>query len=628
MADTSRTIKLKLDADAAGLVAATKVGEREVDRFTKSVDKKFRRSGEDSGKGFGSSLLKWFKGDGSKLLGEGGQLSGEAFNSGLGGALKTPIIGPAILAAAAGVVATVAPAAGAIVAGGIVAGFGAGLAGLGIAFAAKSEVVKAVWSKTLGDMGAQMQVLSKPFESTLISMAAVAKRTFGTFKPELDKAFKTIAPALTQFGDQLGQAFGKLAPAVAPLSQAFKAVLQSLGPAMQSALGSVSKGLQDLAASVQRSPSGLADLVKGLGDTVKIGLDIIRVLNDANGAIEKITGGFSGVDVVMVAVNSTLGAIKIALQVLLAPLEGAAKLLQKLGIISKDTGNQQDVLATNVAGAAEAAQKAATPAEVLTTKLNRQKAATDAVVQSMFRLQNLALGLSGAQINYQQALDDATAAVKQNGKNLDINTEKGRANKTALDNIASSANAQTKALIDGGKGWVAANTSAETSRQAFVRVATQMGLSRKAAHALAAQLIGIPPKKNVDLSVSGAAAAKAKVDKLAASVAALKNRTVYVNMVQSNIGGIPAGIRAPGRASGGPVSPGRTYLVGEQGPELLTMGSSGGHVTNARQTAAALQGGDTYVYVTIDGQQLQGRIDKTIRTSNRQLKRTVQAGAR
>lgn len=35
----------------------------------------------------------------------------------------------------------------------------------------------------------------------------------------------------------------------------------------------------------------------------------------------------------------------------------------------------------------------------------------------------------------------------------------------------------------------------------------------------------------------------------------------------------------PGRASGGPVTAGGTYLVGERGPELLTMGSSSGYIT-------------------------------------------------
>jgi len=39
------------------------------------------------------------------------------------------------------------------------------------------------------------------------------------------------------------------------------------------------------------------------------------------------------------------------------------------------------------------------------------------------------------------------------------------------------------------------------------------------------------------------------------------------------------------RASGGPVSPGGTYLVGENGPELLQMGAESGHVTNAAATS-------------------------------------------
>jgi TP901 family phage tail tape measure protein len=51
------------------------------------------------------------------------------------------------------------------------------------------------------------------------------------------------------------------------------------------------------------------------------------------------------------------------------------------------------------------------------------------------------------------------------------------------------------------------------------------------------------------------------------------------------------------RASGGPVWPG-TWLVGEQGPELLTIGGSG-HVTNARDTAAALTGSQMTNHFTI-----------------------------
>ena len=42
-----------------------------------------------------------------------------------------------------------------------------------------------------------------------------------------------------------------------------------------------------------------------------------------------------------------------------------------------------------------------------------------------------------------------------------------------------------------------------------------------------------------------------------------------------SIGSAIAGLFGGARATGGPVSAGKTYLVGEQGPELVTMGSSG-----------------------------------------------------
>jgi phage-related minor tail protein len=38
-------------------------------------------------------------------------------------------------------------------------------------------------------------------------------------------------------------------------------------------------------------------------------------------------------------------------------------------------------------------------------------------------------------------------------------------------------------------------------------------------------------------------------------------------------------IKLPGKASGGPVMPGGTYLVGEKGPELLHMGGAAGTIT-------------------------------------------------
>lgn len=78
----------------------------------------------------------------------------------------------------------------------------------------------------------------------------------------------------------------------------------------------------------------------------------------------------------------------------------------------------------------------------------------------------------------------------------------------------------------------------------------------------------------------------------------------------------------PYLAKGGTAFAPGLSIVGENGPELLEL-DAGARVTPLDQVA----GGDTIVYVTIDGQQLQGRIDKTVRENNRDLKRAVLAGA-
>ncbi|MEV0902889.1 hypothetical protein [Actinoplanes sp. NPDC049802] len=72
------------------------------------------------------------------------------------------------------------------------------------------------------------------------------------------------------------------------------------------------------------------------------------------------------------------------------------------------------------------------------------------------------------------------------------------------------------------------------------------------------------------------------------------------------------------RASGGPVSAGRSYLIGERGPEVLTMGGGGGFITPNRE----IGGGDVYeVHV-----HLADEVTKVLRLERRDLKR--RAGAR
>lgn len=126
---------------------------------------------------------------------------------------------------------------------------------------------------------------------------------------------------------------------------------------------------------------------------------------------------------------------------------------------------------------------------------------TDQFAASLAHLQRVISG-DLSMIDFEQSIDDATKAMRENGKTLDINTDKGRANKRALIGIASSALSVAENL----KG-VDRVKFLDKARGSFIAAARQMGLTRKQAGHLADRLIGldkIKPKPKVDLDKSRA----------------------------------------------------------------------------------------------------------------------------
>lgn len=87
----------------------------------------------------------------------------------------------------------------------------------------------------------------------------------------------------------------------------------------------------------------------------------------------------------------------------------------------------------------------------------------------------------------------------------------------------------------------------------------------------------------------------------------------------SGISGLLAGLfsGSPGRATGGPVSPGRPYLVGERGPEIFVPTSSG--------SVAPVAGGAREVRVAITVNAAAGEAPRALAQSSRQVARAVKA---
>ncbi len=118
------------------------------------------------------------------------------------------------------------------------------------------------------------------------------------------------------------------------------------------------------------------------------------------------------------------------------------------------------------------------------------------------RLADAALRNAGGMIGLEQAIDDASAAAAENGATLDINTQAGRDNKSALLDLANSWNELTPAQ-QGATG------EAERVRAKFIEVASQMTNNRAEAHLLADQYLDIPGNVSTTAEMRDQASQKA-----------------------------------------------------------------------------------------------------------------------
>jgi len=86
--------------------------------------------------------------------------------------------------------------------------------------------------------------------------------------------------------------------------------------------------------------------------------------------------------------------------------------------------------------------------------------------------------------------------------------------------------------------------------------------------------------------------------------------------INAGVSLLSAFLGAPGRATGGPVSPGRAYVVGERGPELFVPTSSGSVATMGSS-------GPRDVRVSINVNAPAGRAPDMLARSSRQVARAV-----
>jgi hypothetical protein len=446
---------------------------------------------------------------------------------------------PAVIAAIGTLLAVSAAPIGAMISGAVVGAVGTGGIVGGVVAASHDPRVKDAFS----------------------TLVAVAKDTF------FDAGASFVGPTLVavrMLQDELGR-FN-----LAKTFAAFAPDLTIIVKGLVDFLNALKLGLDNLAGRSRLFAQGAAEGFKMVGAALGKFLDQV---SSSPGALE-------GLKAIFVVLAGTIRFLGTALNWLsnifhafnvasLAFFEGTQKFLAAAGIHNKtiddtvtglkglvqvddDAMNAQIALGNATAEAADDAKKQA-------DALQRENDELQNTIDLISKALGIMLSLDEAQLRLQDDISGFNKDLAENGKLWNENTDAGRKQREEFLGLIADAGRIRDAQIAAGKSVKDANAEYDAQVQSLLKLAGQAGATKK-------QLDDLAHTYEIKFSIDAIAGA---VSNVAAAVSnALRGLSFGGNPQKSaTFGG--------GRAVGGPVSAGTTYLVGERGPELLHMGSNG-----------------------------------------------------
>lgn len=455
---------------------------------------------------------------------------------GLGSGLKSV---PLPLQAVLGAVAAAAlPALGATVAAAVVGGVGAGGIIGGVALAAQDPRVQ-----TAG------KALGKQLKGEFQTAAS------GFVDPVLRSIDKVSAAG---FADKLAPSFDKLADKVDPLVDGLLALVDNALPGLESAVDAAGPVLDVLAEALPEIGAAIGDFFESVSSNPEaLATALSLFLDEVTSAIE-FTGDF--------------------IEVLVDIYGAAADVAEALGFIT----DEEMILKKATRDSGKAIEGLSDDTEDATKAMEN----FDRAIRKAF---GQVLGIKQATLGYEQAQDDLVEELTKGKRTLDETTQAGRDNWQAINDQARAIEDLREANVANGMTLDEANRKYDDQFSALEKTLLGLGYNKTAVEKYIAELRKVPAQAQTEIHLKGLQTALQGIKTLAGAVGAIAGY------------GITAALSPPGRrASGGNVMAGADYIVGENGPELLSMKSGGGgYVHSASSTASMVGSGGSPVVLEI-----------------------------
>ena len=152
-------------------------------------------------------------------------------------------------------------------------------------------------------------------------------------------------------------------------------------------------------------------------------------------------------------------------------------------------------------GATVATDDLTASATAFTDAAAEEAAALDEAMGALQEYYGAALSASDATIALEASFDAAAEAAAENGRTLDLNTEAGRANQSALNDIARSALDAATAMAENGATADEVKGATQRARDEFIKAAQSMGATADEAADLADKYGLIPTKVSTTITV-------------------------------------------------------------------------------------------------------------------------------
>lgn len=439
-------------------------------RFKKTADNTKRESdkmGSNIGKGL-VSIIETFApklaGTITKAVGSAGEASGPLLVGGI--AAASPLVAATISAA-------------------IAAGVGVGVAGIGVALVSQDAKVQAAGKQLGTHLMEALQQDASPFITPVLTSIDKIETKFDALRPRIQNIFKNASGFVDPLVNGALRGVDGILRGVDKLVAKSQPVIDNLGEA----LGDLGQDFGDFLGSIDAEAA--ANSIKDLATQIS---GLLAIVGPTLNGLTKLYGFLN---------DYAPGALTVI-----------GKLTKDQGTFSQRTAGQVDTLGNSFQKATED-----------TTDYAQTLKDAEAAVRGVYQANN---DLYSSTTSVAQAFADANKAAKENGKTLDVNTEKGRNNREALSSVASALQRNYDSYVKVNGAGAGASALASTLRSKFVALAEKMGASSKQAQALANKLLGIP---NVNRKVNVATEqARANAEALKKKLEGIKDRSVYVNV--------------------------------------------------------------------------------------------------